>query len=57
MKVVYIKKICITANMPGKRQAKKHRKFGISWLMYIIQTRKVWFDVGYFNVVIYTVLY
>ena len=34
MKVVYIKKICITANMPGKRQAKKHRKFGISWLMY-----------------------
>lgn len=22
-----------------------------------IQTRKVWFDVGYFNVVIYTVLY
>lgn len=21
------------------------------------QTRKVWFDVGYFNVVIYTVLY
>ena len=23
----------------------------------IIQTRKVWFDVGYFNVVIYTVLY
>ena len=23
----------------------------------VIQTRKVWFDVGYFNVVIYTVLY
>ena len=26
-------------------------------LFTVIQTRKVWFDVGYFNVVIYTVLY
>lgn len=26
-------------------------------LLKIIQTRKVWFDVGYFNAVIYTVLY
>lgn len=26
-------------------------------IMATIQTRKVWFDVGYFNVVIYTVLY
>ena len=25
--------------------------------LFTIQTRKVWFDVGYFNVVIYTVLY
>lgn len=25
--------------------------------VFIILTRKVWFDVGYFNVVIYTVLY
>lgn len=24
---------------------------------FFIQTRKVWFDVGYFNVAIYTVLY
>ena len=30
---------------------------GLSKQDYIIQTRKVWFDVGYFNVVIYTVLY
>ena len=40
-----------------KNEPRNARKLGISWLMYIIQTRKVWFDVGYFNVVIYTVLY
>ena len=32
-------------------------KYWILMIVWIIQTRKVWFDVGYFNVVIYTVLY
>ena len=25
--------------------------------MSVIQTRRVWFDLGYFNMVIYTILY
>lgn len=52
-----ISKIIVIRLSLNPKRAKKRRKFGISWLVYIIQTRKVWFDVGYFNVVIYTVLY
>lgn len=37
--------------------ARNPSKIGLSWAEGTIQTRKVWFDVGYFNVVIYTVLY
>lgn len=41
----------------SKAEARKPRKIRLSGPPPAIQTRKVWFDVGYFNVVIYTVLY
>jgi hypothetical protein len=39
------------------KKAVKPYKIGLYSSAQTIQTRKVWFDVGYFNVVIYTVLY
>lgn len=38
-------------------KAAKPRGYGLCSPASTIQTRKDWFDVGYFNVVIYTVLY
>lgn len=38
-------------------KAAKPRGYGLCSPASTIQTRKVWFDVGYFNAVIYTVLY
>ena len=40
-----------------KTNAGNPHKYRLSAFQSVIQTRKVWFDVGYFNVVIYTVLY
>lgn len=41
----------------NKKSPAKPINTGFVGIYVFIQTRKVWFDVGYFNVVIYTVLY
>ena len=40
-----------------KKKSQKPLVQRVPRLVALTQTRKVWFDVGYFNVVIYTVLY
>ena len=40
-----------------KVNAGSPHKYRLSALQSVIQTRKVWFDLGYFNVAIYTILY
>lgn len=38
-------------------KAAKPRGYGLCSPASTIQTRRVWFDLGYFNMVIYTILY
>lgn len=40
-----------------RKKLQKRLVFAVSEAVFTIQTRKVWFDVGYFNAVIYTALY
>ena len=44
-----------TINSSGKVNAGSPHKYRLSALLSDIQTRRVWLDFGYFNVVIYTI--